>query len=122
MARWIERKNTPNGPRYREWVSVVDKYNTPELTREEMLEHLHWYEDREARLERTDIQGTSILEGSHKSRDMLSDWTLERCDYCGVFHHPFKTINPQGTCQGCGEKEDDRSHRQPCPERFPRIV
>lgn len=40
MGRWIDRKNTPHGPRYREWSSIVDRYTTPPLTRDEMLAYL----------------------------------------------------------------------------------
>jgi hypothetical protein len=118
MARWIERKNTPDGPRYREWSGGVDKYTTPELTREAMANLIRFFGDAEERLTRTDQQGTSLREGNHRMRDMNSDWETEKCDYCGAFHHTFQLRTADDLCSDCGEKTDDRSHRPPCARRI----
>lgn len=116
MPRWIERRNTPDGPRYREWSSIVDKYCTPEMTREDMFEYLRNNqpsESVESRLSRVDRTGTSLLDHSHV-RDMDSDWHTERCDECGRFHHDFNLRESDGLCSYCGEPKDDSGHAQPC--------
>lgn len=122
MPRWIERRNTPEGPRYREWSSIIDQYCTPELTREEMLDHLVWDDRREdlrreqvERLDRTDRQGNSLLDGSRVT-NMDSPWCTERCDECGQFHHEFSLRESDGLCSNCGEPRSDKGHETPCSE------
>ena len=124
MPRWIERRNTPEGPRYREWSSVVDQYCTTALTREEMLEHLVWDDRRvdlrdetSGRLDRTDRYGNSLLDNSHVT-DMNSDWNIERCNGCGRFHHGFNPRTPDGLCSSCGEPKSDKGHEEPCSEEL----
>lgn len=124
MPRWIERRNTPEGPRYREWSSILDKYCTPEMIREEMTEYLRYFraiEPIEERLNRVDKTGTSLLDNSHV-RDMNSDWQTERCDGCGRFHHDFKLRESDRLCSGCGEPKDDSGHEVPCSENPARSV
>lgn len=122
MPRYIERRNTASGPRYREWSSVVDVYCTAELTREEMAAYLfeNSFESEgtseriEERLARTDHQGISI---HRSSRDMDSPWGIERCGRCGNFHHEFKVrprmFESQG-CRECGEPLNHRCHSKAC--------
>lgn len=124
MPRWIERRNTPEGPRYREWSSILDQYCTPEMSREEMTEYLRYFraiEPIEDRLNRVDKTGTSLLDNSHV-RDMDSDWQSERCSKCDRFHHDFKLRESDGLCSGCGEPKDDPGHGIRCSENLTQSV
>jgi hypothetical protein len=110
MSTWIDRKNTPDGPRYREWESIVDQYTTPELTREGMIQYLN-SPDSEKRLSRVDAHGTSLI---YDKRNPDDDWQTEQCKAkgCGAFHHAFLLSGDQ--CSECGEPQEYKGHAPPC--------
>lgn len=120
MATFVHRQNTPNGPRYRVWNTVVDTYETPPLSRDEAAAYLDrrdMHARPEERLARADLLGTSSLRGD--TRDMDGPWDVERCEGtggCGRFHHAY-TARVDGSCSWCGEPESDRGHGAPCFER-----
>lgn len=116
--RWIERRNTPDGPRYRYWCSVVDCYLTEPVTRAEMAElltssqlsHRDSTGDHvEERLARTDERGTSAL--WFGPIDMDAPWSTECCAECGRFHHAYEG---DGACGQCGEPASDIAHSAEC--------
>lgn len=112
MGRAIHRKED----KYRMWSTVVDRYLTEPMTREEMaawvkedaiqtlLERLD--QDTEFRLDRADKCGSS----GHP-RDP-SAWETEMCSR-GRFHHVFAPTL-KGNCSECGEPEEDHAHLPPC--------
>jgi hypothetical protein len=110
VARSIHRRDTPEGPRYRVWSSIVDAYLCDPLGREGIVEWLRANEDpdrypgeTDARLARADAQGTSLL---GRNRPM-STWEVERCEGCGGFHHALTD-----TC--CDDAADDPCHGPAC--------
>lgn len=131
MATFVHRRNTPAGPRYRVWSTVVDAYETAPLTREDAIAYL-LERDRGAaeravaeRIAGADAKGTSSRLGD--TRDPDGPWDTERCEDwsgggkgCGRFHHAFVPSEPERhtqDCKWCGEPEGERHHGPPC---FPR--
>ncbi|UJR81477.1 hypothetical protein [Sandaracinus amylolyticus] len=110
MANFVHRKNTDDGPRYRVWNTVVDRYETPPLTRGEVIEYLDNPNAAE-RVARADENGTSSKLGD--ARDPDGPWDTETCEVCGGFHHAF-VERAHGQCARCGEAEFDRPHGPPC--------
>lgn len=129
MATFVHRRNTPAGPRYRVWNTVVDAYETAPLTREETLAYLRERdrvaaaEATEQRIARADTHGTSSRLGD--TRDPHGPWDTERCEDwpgggkgCGRFHHAFVASERHThDCKWCGEPESERHHGPPCFER-----
>jgi len=123
MGQTIHCRNTPDGKRFRIWSSVVDKYITRDLTREEIAEHL--FEDYrlearmniDSRLSRAANIGDSSVHVRENELD--KPWHVDRCDECGCFHHSYKP-RADGSCSDCGEPQKERSHGKPCaPRRQP---
>lgn len=103
---------------YREWSTVSDSYSTPALSFEEMEEHMLVFDKDKAenrdRLRRASRNGTSR---HGRIEDLDSNWYIERCIKCSVFHHtyaPSETWKHDSDCRECGEKEGDKAHRPPC--------
>ena len=106
-----------NGNQYRMWSTIVDRYITDPMTREEMaawvredaiqtlLERIG--PDTEQRLDRADKHGSS---GHGRDADC---WEPELCDR-GRFHHAFILRPSDGKCSHCGEPEDDHAHLPTC--------
>lgn len=117
MANFVHRQNTPAGPRYRVWNTVVDAYETEPLTREAVASYLNrrdFHGGSKERLARADLRGTSSLRG--ETRDMDGPWDVERCEGrggCGGFHHAY-VERADGECSWCGEAKGDRAHGNPC--------
>ena len=95
MGRFIHRKDTPDGPLYREWSTVSDCYATNPMTREEATIYLTRIaradlekrmaavpKDVEARLSRADRKGTS----EHGEKRRTTRWADMFCDYCSEWH------------------------------------
>lgn len=105
-----------NGDKYRMWSTIVDRYISDPMTREEMavwvredaiqtlLERID--QDTEQRLARADRNGSS---GHGRDADR---WDTELCDH-GRFHHEFK-LRADNLCGVCGEPEDDHAHLPTC--------
>ncbi len=119
MSHGVHRCDTPEGPRYRVWSSVVDAYLTEPMTRTEMARHLAYefpshnrrrhHDEIEKRLARCDVQGTSVY-GGQRTTTM---WDAERCAYCAKFHHSYWP-DEDAACALCGEHVDNGAHRGPC--------
>jgi hypothetical protein len=119
MARYIQRRDGAEGPRYREWSTVVDQYLTPPITREQMRDKLLREAPRDGsgdaavdeRLARVDKQGNSLFNVEPEPLD--GPWDTERCDKCSNFHHAFERRS-DGLCRSCGEPSSCRGHLPPC--------
>lgn len=94
MPRTIHRCNTPDGPRYREWSSIVDAYTTAPMTRDEMVDYLtsdaieKARREADERLFRADHRGTSQYDDTRS----MDAWDTERC----VLPHrraPFRAVS-----------------------------
>ena len=123
MPRFIHARVTPDGVRFREWSTIVDKYLTPPLTREEMAERLVEAEadaferaKREVavRLDRTATCGSSQQYRDQDPDELAEPWDTEVCDGCGGFHHAFETRAGDRDCRQCGNPADDRAHGEAC--------
>lgn len=106
-----------NGDKYRMWSTIVDRYISDSMTREEMAA---WIKEDEMQrlLARIDMETESRLiradtwGGSGFKRD-ATRWDTERCDQ-GRFHHEFDLRPSDGLCKVCGEPRDDHAHEPSC--------
>lgn len=117
MGRAIHRCDTADGPRYREWSTIVDAYVTDTCTRAEMAAHLfdeagapsrepvrgELRAQIEARLARADAHGTS----AHGDTRDTATWATERCEHGNHFHHAL-----EAHC--CDEPPEAPCHGPPC--------
>lgn len=131
MGYLIHARNTPDGLRFREWSTTVDKYTTAPMTREEMHAYLRREADAEAlraarrvksaiddRLDRTAKNGTSDQRFHNgDGQELALPWETETCDECGSFHHAFTPRAHDGLCSACGEDESGEDHLPPCEAR-----
>lgn len=116
MATFVHRRDTSEGPRYRVWNTIVDQYETAELTRDACADYLltrsltHPVHVAE-RLTRADARGTS---SRLDERDMAGPWDQEVCRECNRYHHVFESREAGVRCRLCGEPHADAGHSTPC--------
>ena len=97
MGHWWDARNTPEGWRFREYSSVVDRYLTPPLDEQETRHRMWWYytelekssgiaeKHMSERIARAKERGTTLKD--YPPQDINGPWENEICDKCSGLHN-----------------------------------
>lgn len=113
-------RNTPEGLRFRVWSSVVDRYCTAALTRDQAAAWMLEVERLEAEMQVARMLRKAEADGGSAAFEappgLDAPWKTERCHICGGFHHEFARSGrgPLATCTKCGEQRGSPCHKDLC--------